>query len=126
MFSVSLGLSVELLDLDFNVRTVDANVIPRHIAGGRRPKHLTSSNVEHRAVPRARDFSPVDLTFRERPAHVRAGVVDRVERTTYVEKRDFLAVDFDHPGPANGYLFSSGNLYKLWHWFLSLLEGRSI
>src|SRR5260370_40733259 len=99
MFSGSLRLSLELLDLDFNVRTVDANVIPRHIAGGRRPKHLTSSNVEHRAVPRARDFSPVDLTFRQRPSHVQAGLAVRAERTTHVEKRGFLADALRQPGP---------------------------
>ena len=121
MFSVSLRLSVELLDLDFNVRAIDANVIPIHRSARRWAKHFAGGNVKDASVPGAGHLHTTQFTFAERPAHMCASVVDRVKRTAHVEKGDLFAVDLDHSDGADWNVVGLGNFHKLWHWFLSLL-----
>src|SRR5713226_5836920 len=109
----------ELLDFDFNVRTVDANVIPRHSTARRWAEHFSSGHVKNASVPGAGHFHATQFTFAKRAAHVGTGVVDRVKRAADVEERDLLTVDFDHPGLSSRNVVGLGNFYKLWHWVLS-------
>src|SRR5713226_931612 len=121
-----LCLGGEMLDLDFNVRAIDANVIPIHSSARRWAKHFAGGNVKNASVPGAGHLHTTQFTFAERPAHMCASVVDRMKRSADVEKRDLLTVDLDHSGGAGRNVFGLRNFYKLWHWFLSLLEECSI
>src|SRR6266404_7040613 len=84
-----------LSDFDFNVQAIDANVISAYALTCGRTEHLAGCDIKHCAMPRASDLNTLDLAFAQRPAHVRAGVVDRMVGAVDVEDRNLVTVYLD-------------------------------
>ena len=75
---------------DLNVERIDR----RELAQG----HLSAAHVEAPGVPRTGHDRTFDPAFGERPALVRAGVVDRVKLAADVEDRDLVVADGERFG----------------------------
>src|SRR5207253_2181746 len=104
-----------LLDFDFDVWAIDANVIPIHSTARRWAKHFASGHVKNASVPGAGHLCASEFALAQRPAHVRARVIDRVKRTTDVEDCNLFTIDLDHRGLAGRNVVGAGNSYEVWH-----------
>src|SRR5713226_6809575 len=90
--SCPLCLGGGMLDLDFDVRTFDANTVTAYRFRSRWSEHLAGRDIKHCTVPGASDLNAFDFSFAQRTTHVRARVIDRVKRTCNVEECNLLAV----------------------------------
>src|SRR5690349_17059878 len=102
-------------DFDFNVRTFDANIVTGYRFRSRWSEHLAGCDIKHCALPLTSDLNTLDLSLAERPADMRARVIDGMKRICNVEERNLFAVDFDHHGLARRNILSLRNFDKLWH-----------
>src|SRR5882672_3022642 len=91
----SLCLGGELLDFDFDVRAIDANVIPIRSTARRWAKHFAGGHVKNASVPGAGHLCASEFALTKRPAHMRARVVDGVKRTIDIEECNLFTVDLD-------------------------------
>jgi len=105
-------------NLDFNISAIDSNIIAAYGLPGGWSQHLTAGDIKYRAVPGTGYFPAFDFSFAERATHVSARVVDRMELTANIEKRDLSSIHLDHPGGAGRNVVGPRNSYKFWHCFL--------
>src|SRR5207248_2031172 len=117
-----LCLGGEMLDLDFNVRTLDANTVTGYRFRSRWSEHLAGRDIKHCTVPGAGDFNTFEFSFAQRTTDVRARVIDGVKRTCNVEECNLFTVDLDHPGLARRNILSLRNSHELWHCSLYLKD----
>src|SRR6516164_4279109 len=84
------------IDLDEHVVPFDLDGKTPHACRGRRASNGASLDVEVGTVPGTLHGLPAQFAFAQRPAPVRAGVVDRVEGPLHVEQADTVTIGLNH------------------------------
>src|ERR1700682_6752717 len=103
------------LEFDFDVFAIDSYGVVRDVSRGRRAEYRSARDVEDGAVPRAGYLSTHNHSLGERPAPMRTGIVNRIERSVDIEERDASPSDV-HCHPRTGSdVARSGNLDELAH-----------
>jgi hypothetical protein len=104
---------LRLSNLDFDIGTIDADIVAVNIASGRRTEDLATGYIKDGAVPWTGDFGAGNLTFTKRTAYVRTTIVDGVESAVDIKERDLVSVYFDQLCLTRRNFAGPGDLHKL-------------
>src|SRR5512143_3280178 len=100
--SSSVAMSSILREPDQQVVAFDAHGVALHRRDRRERERRTGADAEPRAVARADHDVVVDLAFGQRPAVVRADVLDRVIAVVQAVDRDVAVVHLERLGAPGG------------------------
>src|SRR5215471_16076574 len=103
------------LDFDFDFLAVNSKGIARDVLRCRWAEDAAAGYVEDGSVPRAGDFCPYHYSIRKRPAPMRTGVVNRIERSVNVENRYPLSAGLHRFALTGSDLAGFGNPDELRH-----------
>jgi hypothetical protein len=114
---VVVGWLVGVWDLEFNfdVLAFDPYRVTGHTSWRRQAQYAPGCHVEDGAVPRAGYLSAHNHSFGEGPAPMGAGVVNRIECSGDVEKRDALRSNVHSFAFTRSDVAGFGDLHELGH-----------